>query len=112
MAFSPCWQGNFAGMTKERIGAYARPKIPGAEMAQPSYVHGASSTALIGETIGVHFDKVAGHGGERDALISRHQGIRWSYRALKERVDGFAAGLVALGLRPGERVGIWSPNNA
>src|ERR1700737_4792532 len=84
----------------------------GGEMAQLSSVHGASFTPLIGETIGVHFDKVAEHGGERDALISRHQGIRWSYRALKERVDAFAAGLLALGLRPGERIGIWSPNNA
>src|ERR1700736_763049 len=84
----------------------------GGEMAQLSYVHGASCTPLIGETIGVHFDKVAEHGGERDALISRHQGIRWSYRALKKRVDAFAAGLLALGLRPGERIGIWSPNNA
>jgi fatty-acyl-CoA synthase len=81
-------------------------------MTLPSYVHGASCTPLIGETIGVHFDKVAERCGGRDALISRHQGIRWSYRALKERVDAFAAGLVALGLRPGERIGIWSPNNA
>src|SRR5437762_1358591 len=81
-------------------------------MAQPSYVHGASSTPLIGETIGVHFDKIAERCGERDALISRHQQIRWSYRALQERVDAFAAGLLALGLLPGERIGIWSPNNA
>jgi fatty-acyl-CoA synthase len=84
----------------------------GAEMPQLSYVHGATSTPLIGETIGVHFDKVAERCAEHDALISRHQGIRWSYRALKARVDAFAAGLVALGLRPGERIGIWSPNNA
>ena len=61
-------------------------------MAQLSYVHGASSTPLIGETIGIHFDKLAERCGEGDALISRHQGIRWSYRALKERVDAFAAG--------------------
>src|ERR1700730_619676 len=81
-------------------------------MAQPSYVHGASCTPLIGETIGIHFDKLAERCGEGDALISRHQGIRWSYGALKERVDAFAAGLVALGLRPGERIGIWSPNNS
>jgi fatty-acyl-CoA synthase len=81
-------------------------------MPQSSYVHGASSTPLIGETIGIHFDKVAERCGERDALISRHQGIRWSYSALKERVDAFAAGLLALGLRPGESIGIWSPNNA
>ena len=81
-------------------------------MTPPSYVHGASCTPLIGETIGVHFDRVAERCAERDALISRHQGIRWSYSALKERVDAFAAGLLALGLRPGERIGIWSPNNA
>src|SRR5213592_1027481 len=81
-------------------------------MAQLSYVHGASGTPLIGDTIGVHFDKIVERHGERDALISRHQQLRWSYRELKERVDAFAAGLLALGLRPGERVGIWSPNNA
>src|SRR5437762_4362125 len=81
-------------------------------MAQLSYVHGASGTPLIGETIGVHFDKIAERCGERDALISRHQRIRWNYRALQERVDAFAAGLLALGLLPGERIGIWSPNNA
>jgi fatty-acyl-CoA synthase len=81
-------------------------------MAQLSYVHGASGTPLIGETIGVHFDKIIERHGERDAVISRHQQLRWSYRALKKRVDAFAAGLLALGLRRGERIGIWSPNNA
>src|SRR5262249_27625521 len=82
------------------------------EMPQPSYVHGACATPLIGETIGVHFDRIAERFADRDALISRHQGIRWTYGELKQRVDAFAAGLLALGLEPGERVGIWSPNNA
>src|SRR5271167_1095352 len=81
-------------------------------MTRPSYVHGASPTPLIGETIGVYFDQAVERFGERDALIVRHQGIRWSWRALKERVDAFAAGLIALGLEPGMRIGIWSPNNA
>jgi len=81
-------------------------------MPQPSYVHGASPTPLIGETIGVHFDHIAERFADRDALVSRHQNISWTYRELKERVDAFAAGLLALGLEPGERVGIWSPNNA
>ena len=81
-------------------------------MAQLSYVHGASGTPFIGDTIGVHFDRIAERFGDRDALIARHQQIRWTYRQLKERVDAFAAGLLALGLKRGDRIGVWSPNNA
>ncbi len=77
-----------------------------------SYAHGVSMTPLIGDTIGVHFDKVVERFAERDALIVRQQNIRWSYGELKAKVDAFAAGLLALGLNPGDRVGIWSPNNA
>src|SRR5579872_5780804 len=77
-----------------------------------SYVHGASGVPLIGDTIGVHFDKAATRWAECSALISRQQNVRWSYGELKARVDAFAAGLLALGLAPGDRVGIWSPNNA
>ncbi len=81
-------------------------------MPLPSYVHGASDTPLIGETIGVHFDRIATRFPDGDALIVRHQSIRWTYRELQQRVDAVAAGLLALGLEPGQRVGIWSPNNA
>ncbi len=81
-------------------------------MPQLSYVHGASGTPFIGDTIGVHFDRIVERFGERDALIVRHQQIRWTYRELKERVDAFAAGLLALGLKRGDRIGVWSPNNA
>ena len=77
-----------------------------------SYAHGASSTPLIGDTIGVHFDKSAERWPDRPALIVRQQNVRWTYRELKEQVDAFAAGLLALGLAPGDRIGIWSPNNA
>src|SRR5262252_4798760 len=77
-----------------------------------SYVHGASETPFIGDTIGVYFDRVAERFADRDALIVRHQQIRWTYGELKERVDAFAAGLLALGLRRGDRIGVWSPNNA
>jgi fatty-acyl-CoA synthase len=86
-----------------------RPAGPGEE---PRYVHGVSETPLIGETIGVHFDRIVDRFGGHDALLVRHQRIRWSWRQLKAEVDAFAAGLLALGLEPGERVGIWSPNNA
>src|ERR1700727_199792 len=77
-----------------------------------SYAHGTSHLALIGETIGRFFDQTVARWGDRPALIACQQGIRWTYRELSERVDAFAAGLIALGLKPGERVGIWSPNTA
>jgi fatty-acyl-CoA synthase len=77
-----------------------------------SYVHGVSDVPLIGETIPIHFDKAAMRWGGRDALIVRQQKVRWSYAELKHRIDDFAAGLLALGLEPGDRIGIWSPNNA
>jgi len=75
-----------------------------------SYVHGASDTALIGDTIGVYFDKAVERWHDHEALVVRHQDIRWTWGELKARVDDLAAGLIGLGLEPGDRVGIWSPN--
>jgi fatty-acyl-CoA synthase len=77
-----------------------------------SYSHGITTTPLIGETIGVHFDRTVERWGDRPGLISRQQDINWTWRELGAKVDAFAAGLLAMGLKPGERVGIWSPNNA
>ena len=77
-----------------------------------SYSHGAANMPLWGTTIGRAFHQAVASAGDRDALIVRHQNLRWSYEELKRRVDEFAAGLLALGLEPGDRVGIWSPNNA
>jgi len=78
----------------------------------PSYAHGGSATPMIGETIGVHFNRTIARWAERPGLVVRQQGINWSWKELGAKVDAFAAGLLALGLQPGERVGIWSPNNA
>jgi fatty-acyl-CoA synthase len=80
-------------------------------MLHQSYVHGASLKPLLGETLGENFDKAAAKWADRDALIVRHQNVRWTYADLKREVDAFAAGLLALGLEPGDRIGIWSPNN-
>ena len=77
-----------------------------------SYVHGTSTTPLIGQTLGQFFDSAVARWGENDALMSRHQEIRWTYDEFKQQVDAVAAGLLALGLGPGDRVGIWSHNNA
>ena len=57
-------------------------------------------------------DRIAAAAPDSPALVVRHQGIRWTYEQLRRRADDLAAGLIGLGLEPGERIGIWSPNNA
>jgi len=80
-------------------------------MADPSYVHGASTLPLIGDAIGRYFDAVCTRNAHRDAVVVRHQDVRLTYGELKSRVDSLACGLLRLGLQPGDRIGIWSPNN-
>src|ERR1700749_3497374 len=75
-----------------------------------SYDHGVSDKKLIGETIGMFFDRQVEKYRAREALVVRHQNVRWSWAELGRRVDDLAAGLMTLGLERGDRVGIWSPN--
>jgi fatty-acyl-CoA synthase len=77
-----------------------------------SHVRGANTPALLTATIGQALDEAARRWGDREALVSVHQGVRWSFAELREHAEAFAAGLLALGLEPGDRVGIWSPNKA
>jgi fatty-acyl-CoA synthase len=77
-----------------------------------SYVHGAHDVPLIGEAIGPFLAKIAARFGGNEALVVPHQDVRWTYREFDARVTRLAAGLLALGLRPGDRVGIWSQNCA
>ena len=81
-------------------------------MTDPSVVEGSRPGALINSTVSDQFDDTVQQYGEREALVVRHQGIRWSYNELKKEVDTFAGGLLAAGFEPGDRLGIWSPNNA
>ena len=75
-----------------------------------SYAHGTSTTPLLGETIGENLDRAIERFGDRDALVVRHQDVRLSYAELGAHVDRVARALVAAGLRPGDRMGIWAPN--
>jgi fatty-acyl-CoA synthase len=77
-----------------------------------SYAHGASSTPLLGETIGENLAATAARFGDRPALISRHQEQRFTYAELDAEVDRMARALLAAGFERGDRVGIWAPNCA
>ena len=77
-----------------------------------SYTSGTSDTPLLGLTIGDLFDRTAATYPDRPALISRHQQIRLTYRELQAQVNQCARALLHLGIRKGQRVGIWSPNRA
>lgn len=77
-----------------------------------SYVHGARDVPLLGETLGQNLDRTAARFPDSPALIVPPQGVRWSYAELVQRAEAFAAGLIALGLGRGDRLGIWSLNNA
>jgi fatty-acyl-CoA synthase len=77
-----------------------------------SYVSGVSDTPLLGLTIGDMFDQIVTQYPDHEALIVRHQGLRYTYRQLRDEVECCARGLMALGLEKGERIGIWAPNRA
>jgi len=83
--------------------------------AQPltlSHARGATDVPLIEQTIGAFFDAMVARQPEREALVSVHQGRRYTYRALQADAHRLASALLAQGLNPGDRVGIWSHNNA
>jgi fatty-acyl-CoA synthase len=75
-----------------------------------SYVHGASSVPLLGETIFQNLRRTAARHADREALVVAHQGYRATYRELVEQCELIARGLMARGVAKGDRVGIWSPN--
>src|SRR5262245_11549497 len=82
------------------------------ESDAPSYVQGATTPALLKTTIGDCFEAMVRRQPDRPALVSRAQDRRWTYQELDAAVDDFARGLSAIGLKKGDRIGIWSPNNA
>jgi len=75
-----------------------------------AYTHGASSVALLGETIDENLKKTVTKYADQEALICSHQNYRATYKEFYDQVVEVAKGLIALGVKRGERVGVWSPN--
>lgn len=77
-----------------------------------SYSFGVWDAPLLGDTIGGNLDRTAAAHPDREALVDRTSGVRWTYREFVAEVDALALGLLATGLGKGDRVGIWAPNCA
>jgi len=81
-------------------------------MTQPSYSQGDQGKALLTQCIGDAFDTTVARFPDREALVVRHQALRYTWRQLADAVDQHARALMALGVQPGDRIGIWAPNCA
>ena len=77
-----------------------------------SHVSGTTDAPLSTATISALLAGTAAKWPHRDAVVFREQGVRWTWAQFEAQVDRFAAGLLSLGLQPGDRLGIWSPNRA
>jgi fatty-acyl-CoA synthase len=89
-----------------------QPEQRPAQPPLPSYASGVSALPLLGDTIGANLDRTAARVGEHEAMVECETGRRWTYPQLVADVDACALGLHGLGVRKGDRVGIWSPNCA
>jgi len=76
-----------------------------------SYYCGASDTQIIYQTIGSYFDHICEQFSDSDALVVCHQDVRWTYREFQREIDRLATGMLAMGINPGDRVGIWGANS-
>ena len=81
-------------------------------MTQPSHTQGNPDKPLLTQCIGDAFDNIVARFPDREALVVRHQQLRFTWRQLAEAVDRHARALMALGVQAGERIGIWAPNGA
>jgi fatty-acyl-CoA synthase len=79
-------------------------------MGELSYAAGPTTAPLLDRTIDADFRRAVELHSDREALVVRHQGIRWTYAELDTHVDQLARALMASGLSIGDRVGLWSPN--
>ena len=77
-----------------------------------SYAHGSGDRPLLGETIGDNLERTVARAPDAEALVSCHQGLRYTYAEFNQAVDRLASGMLAAGLQKGDRVAVWSPNRA
>lgn len=77
-----------------------------------SYTCGVSDKPLLGITIGDLFDQTVAKYPNNEALVVKHQNIRYTYRQFQQKINDCARALLAIGIQKGDRVGVWAPNCA
>ena len=88
-------------------------RAPGRQPADNlSHVAGGAGVALLDETIPALLARTVAAHGDREAVVFNAQDVRWDYAEFAAEVDRLAAGLLALGLDKGDRIGIWAPNRS
>src|SRR2546421_10003492 len=91
----------------------SRARAPEQRKEEPvmlSYAHGACEMPLLGETIAHNLERTVARVPDSDALVSCHQGARYTYAEFNSAAEGLAGSLLAAGLQKGDRGGVWSPN--
>lgn len=81
-------------------------------MTELSYAAGETTTPLLDETIGANLERTVAQWPDREALVEVASGRRWTWREFDHAVDQVARGLIAAGIAPGDRIGMWAPNCA
>jgi fatty-acyl-CoA synthase len=77
-----------------------------------AWITGPKNEPLLDLTVHELLTRAVAQYGEREALVSKHQGIRWTYAQLYVEVDRLARALLVLGVRTGDRVALCAPNQA
>ena len=92
--------------------AFLSPAASLAPMGGLSQVQGRQDAPLSQATVAQFLQQAVQRFPDRLAVVLREQNLRWTWTQFQAEVDALASGFLALGLQPGERVGIWSPNRA
>src|SRR5258708_18883614 len=90
-------------------GSSSRPDYCSVD-SEISFVRGSDTQPLLEETIGGALARAANRWPEQEAVVCCESGTRLTYAQLDTHANEFAAGLLALDLKPGDRIGIWAPN--